>query len=149
MTKRSQKATKGNGEARVYALLSAGGKTQTDIAVELGVSREYVSRIAQKFRADLDAQADATKAAAIDGAAEAREMARKAAPEAMRVLEREMLEADSSADRRAAAVALLDRAGVGTKVDVGLKVEPLSIETAAQVAAIVRAVGAREDDGQP
>ena len=144
MTKRDKKSRDVTSarqlEADVFARLSK-REAHADIAEALKVSREHVTRIAAKFREQLIEAAEATKAAAVDAVMDARQLARDAAPEAVRCLVTEMREADASADRRAAAIALLDRAGVTAKQDVALKVDLLTPETAAMIAVVVKAGG--------
>lgn len=129
-------------EADVFARL-AKRESHEAIAAALDVSRQHVTRIAAKFRARLEQQAEATKEAAIDGALEARRIAREAAPEIMQALVDQALDADlPPAERRAAAVAVLDRGGAHPKADLEVGVRPLDESAAQRVAAAVRALEA-------
>lgn len=108
-------------KARGIEMLAA-GMPPGEVAQALGRHASTVSRWGEEIKDAVDKRLAEAKEAAVDGAAEAKRLAREHAPEAVMVLINEMRDADDSSDRRAAAVAVLDRGGVGPKQDHGVTV---------------------------
>ncbi len=142
MSPRLPRIAKGPQEAAIFAALSTGSETHTQIAERLGCTRQHVSRVASKMRDEIEGAAASTRQAVIDGAVEAKRLAREAGPDIMRTLigfataqvpsAAELADLDPEtrlailarlpdvADMTRAGIAVLDRGGVPAKVEADL-----------------------------
>lgn len=106
--------------ALVFGLL-AQGKGHQEIAAQLSLSIRRVQDISASFASELAARSVETRTAAVDGAVEAKRIAREAAPAMMtRLVEIASSTSESAADATRAIVAVLDRGGVPAKVEADL-----------------------------
>ncbi len=100
--------------AKALEMISSGSSVEA-AAKAVGRSADTVRDWQRAIAPAIEARLAAVTDAIADGAVEAKRIARDHAPEAIRTLIREMREGPTSAERRAASVALLDRGGVPPK----------------------------------
>lgn len=107
-------------KAIVFGML-AQGKGHPEIARHLSLSVHRIRKISAEFASELAARSVETRTAAVDGAVEAKRIAREAAPAMMtRLVEIAASTSESAADATRAIVAVLDRGGVPAKVEADL-----------------------------